>query len=384
MSFEGWKKVKLEDILAFSNGKKRPLENGKIPVYGGNGIMDFTEISNSQGEIIIIGRVGAYCGNVYYENRPCWISDNAIGAKPLEGNSGKFLYYKLRSLDLHNLRVGSSQPLLTQSIIKEIVVGIPAFSEQVEIEAILCAIDDKIELNNTINKNLEEMAQAIFKRWFVDYEFPNENGEPYKSSGGEFEESELGLIPKKWRIAPLSEITNVLMGQSPKSEFYNTLGEGLPFHQGVSNYGSRFPTHNTYCTQALRVAKKGSILISVRAPVGRLNIADEDIIIGRGLGAISSKEKCNSFVYYLLKRIFAIEDQHGSGTIFNSITKKELENIKVIVPNRSIVREFENIVINIDGQIFNTAKQNVSLINIRDTLLPKLMSGEIRVPLDQA
>ncbi|SYX86201.1 restriction endonuclease subunit S [Paenibacillus alvei] len=281
-------------------------------------------------------------------------------------------------------QAGGTRHALTKGMIQDFDIPVPELNEQKKIVDILSSLDDKIELNNSINKNSEELAQALFKRWFVDFEFPNENGEPYKSSGGEFEESELGLIPKGWKIAPLSEITNVLMGQSPKSEFYNTCGEGMPFHQGVSNYGSRFPTHNTFCTQALRVATKGSILISVRAPVGRLNIADEDIIIGRGLGAINSKEKCNSFVYYLLKRIFAIEDQHGSGTIFNSITKKELENIKVIVPNSSIVREYESISSKIDEQIFNIAKQNISLINTRDTLLPKLMSGEIRVPLDQA
>lgn len=300
-----------------------------------------------------------------------------------------FVYYFFKSnIGQHALLMNTSTtgvPAISRPVtsLKNIEIPLPALDEQQRIVDILNALDDKIELNNAINKNLEEMAQALFKRWFVDFEFPNENGKPYKSSGGEFEESELGLIPKGWNISSLKDISTIMMGQSPKSEYYNTTGEGLPFHQGVSDYGYRFPKHNTFCTNLLRVAKKDSILISVRAPVGRLNIADRDIVIGRGLGAINSIINCNSYLFYLLKRIFAVEDRHGSGTIFNSITKKEVEEIKVISPSSTIIHRFENIVKNIDQQISVLSAECDYLAQIRDTLLPKLMSGEIRVPVDR-
>lgn len=278
---------------------------------------------------------------------------------------------------------GGTRAALTKSMIENLEIPLPKINEQLAIVDVLKKIDDKIELNNAINKNLEQIAQALFKRWFIDFEFPNENGEPYKSSGGEFEESELGLIPKGWIVSNIYEVAEISMGQSPKSEFYNNIGDGLPFHQGVTNYGIRFPKNNQFSSQLLRVAKKGSILISVRAPVGRLNIANCDMVIGRGLGAINSKTENNSYLFYSLKIIFAREDQYGSGTIFNSVTKKELENIKIVYPIARVINQYEKVAKFIDKQIFNLSNEIDSLVNLRDTLLPKLMSGELRVPLEE-
>ncbi len=265
--------------------------------------------------------------------------------------------------------------------LKSVEIEIPELQTQSQISCILTTLDDKIELNNRMNKVLEQMAQAIFKQWFIDFEFPSESGDSYKSSGGEMEFcEELGKeIPRGWRIGKIIDIAEILMGQSPKSEFYNFKGEGLPFHQGVANYGYRFPVNNVYCTQLLRVAKKGSLLISVRAPVGRLNIADSDIIIGRGLGALNSKDNCNSYLFSLLQYTFAIEDQYGSGTIYNSISKKELENVKVIIPNSNIMLTYEYLTYDINQKITNQSRQIRMLTDLRDTLLPKLMSGEIDV-----
>ena len=200
MGYRGWSEVELSEVLDFYNGKKRPDSQGNIPIYGGNGILGYSGDYNAEGENIIIGRVGAYCGNVNYINEKCWVSDNAILAKTKNNIITKFMYYKLMDLKLNDFRIGSSQPLLTQSILKKIKVLLPSINEQKEIANILSTLDQKIRVNIKINKILEEMSQAIFKNWFIDFEFPNENGEPYKSSGGEMIESELGKIPKKWDI----------------------------------------------------------------------------------------------------------------------------------------------------------------------------------------
>lgn len=307
-------------------------------------------------------------------------------ADPQKLNS-RFLLYSMKSpfmqrqIQSHE-GTGSTVSHIRVPDCMKFKIRLPEKSIQDKIAEVLGKLDDKIELNNSMNKNLEEMAQALFKRWFIDFEFPNENGEPYKSSGGEFVESEVGAIPKGWKITNLANISYILMGQSPKSEFYNNVKEGLPFHQGVRNYSFRYPSEGIYSSQLLRVANKGSILFSVRAPVGRINVADCDIVIGRGLGAFNSKIDCNSYLLYLLKSTFKTEDQHGSGTIFNSITKGELESIKIVQPNDFYIKKYDEIVSVIDNQIMTFSKEINALTNLRDSLLPKLMSGEIRVPME--
>jgi type I restriction enzyme S subunit len=148
-----WKRVPLSEFIQLKNGKKRPLGMGVIPVYGGNGILDYTDTANSKNSIII-GRVGAYCGSVYYEQNAHWVSDNAISAMNKENSDIIFDYYILRDLNLNQRHIGTSQPLLTQEILNSIEVLLPPLAEQIEIGRILLALDDKIALNRKINHNL--------------------------------------------------------------------------------------------------------------------------------------------------------------------------------------------------------------------------------------
>ena len=150
-----WKTVTLSSIISFSNGKKRPKNSGCIPVYGGNGVLDYAD-SNNYENCIIIGRVGVYCGSVYYENGKCWVSDNAIAALPLDCTDVHFAYYLLKSLHLNERHIGTSQPLLTQGILNNIECNIPELSEQKQIASILYEIDSKIAVNTAINENLRQ------------------------------------------------------------------------------------------------------------------------------------------------------------------------------------------------------------------------------------
>lgn len=269
------------------------------------------------------------------------------------------------------LMVGTSgRQRVDKQQFENLVITIPDIETQKRIASILSGIDAKIELNVKMNQTLEEMAMTLYKHRFVDFG---------SIQHGEFVESELGMIPKGWQVGSLSNIANILMGQSPKSEFYNLNGDGLPFHQGVKDFGDRFPSHVTYCTKELRVANAGEILVSVRAPVGRLNITDKKIIIGRGLAALSPKSDYYSFLLYTLKHLFAVEDQYGSGTVFNSITKKDLESLKVIIPDEKSIKEFEKKVSKYDALIAKQSKEIDLLIQARDYLLPRLLSGEIDV-----
>ncbi|MFN7501459.1 MAG: restriction endonuclease subunit S [Dolichospermum sp.] len=290
---------------------------------------------------------------------------------------------------LHERATGTTVLGIKQSELRKINLVIPPLSEQKAIAHILSSLDDKIELNRQMNETLEAMAKAIFKSWFVDFDPVSAKRSGRQPAGmdtatadlfpDEFEESSLGLIPKGWRVGTIETECKLIMGQSPKSEFYNTTGDGLPFHQGVTNFGVRFPTHKTFCSVSERIANKGDILFSVRAPVGRINIADKKLIIGRGLAAIKHNQDHQSFLLYHLVHTFKKEDSIGTGTIFASVTRKELQEVKLIAPKDLIVKVFDAKIQIIDKMIAENEQQSYTLATLRDTLLPKLMSGEIRV-----
>lgn len=263
---------------------------------------------------------------------------------------------------------GSAQPQLPIKNLSKIKLEIPCLKKQKKIADILSAYDDLIENNQKQIKLLEEAAQRLYKEWFVDLHFPGYETTPI-----------IDGIPQGWRKERLADIANIIMGQSPKSEYYNQDKKGLPFHQGVGSYGNRFVINGTYSTSYTRIAEENSILFSVRAPVGRLNITRKRSVIGRGLAAINHKNKLQSFLFYMLKDRFFEDNLIGNGSIFASISKEELQNQMFVVPSDGIAERFNNIAFFIDKKVELLSKQNQLLIEARDRLLPKLMSGELEV-----
>ena len=272
--------------------------------------------------------------------------------------------------ELLNLAGGSTFPNLTKDTIRNFPIPYP--KSRYKIAAVLSAYDDLIENNTRRIKILEEMASTIYREWFVEFRFPGHEQV-------EMVESELGLIPQGWEVKQLGEMCHVIMGLSPKSEFYNETGEGLPFHQGVTDFGERFPTDRVYCTIQKRVAEADDILFSVRAPVGRINIANKKVVIGRGLSAIRSKNGNQTFLLQQLKDRFQEEDTMGSGAIFNAIRKTDLLGIPLLTLHESVIGKFEEIVNLIFAELANLTLKNTNLRQTRDLLLPKLISGEIDV-----
>ena len=264
--------------------------------------------------------------------------------------------------------VGSTVLHLRVPECENITINAPELSTQRRIADILSAYDDLIENNRKQIKLLEEAAQRLYKEWFVDLRFPGH--EHTKIVDG---------VPEGWEKKPLSSIADVIMGQSPKSEFYNQIGEGLPFHQGVGSYGNRFVKDETYSTSFTRIAEAGSILFSVRAPVGRLNITKNKIVIGRGIAALNHKNGLQSFLFYMLKERFFKDNLVGNGSIFASISKDELLNQEFIIPCEDVMGQYDKIARNIDDKIAALDRQTEQLTQARDRLLPKLMSGEVEV-----
>ena len=301
---------------------------------------------------------------------------SVIRANPLIANPF-YLYYLLTQDSivnyLHSLgeQAVSAYPSIKPQDIADLLIDLPQLNKQNKIASILSSLDAKIENNNKINANLEAQAQALFKSWFVDFE-------PFQD--GEFQDSELGRIPKGWKVGKLSEIANITMGQSPSGSTYNENHEGTEFYQGSADFGWRFPNERVYTTEPLRFAESNSILMSVRAPVGTMNISLNKCCIGRGLASIQSKDNSNSFVFYLMDFLKPLLNSYnGDGTVFGSINKKSLETLPIIKPPQDVIDSFEKIVSPLDGIIKNNSVETKTLSTLRDTLLPKLMSGEIEV-----
>ena len=295
----------------------------------------------------------------------------AIAAKEMCTNQGfksvipnadtdyMFLYYLLKYNrdSIENMGSGTTFKEVSGNTMKSIKVRVPVDKEeQRRIGAILSAINDRIEQNTAINENLEQQAQAIYAQMFIE------------------------STEESWKTGSLSDISVITMGQSPKGDTFNETGEGAVFYQGRTDFGFRFPTRRLYTTEPKRIALCGDALMSVRAPVGDLNVAYEECCIGRGLAAIHSKDNHQSFVLYTL---FTLKKQldvfNGEGTVFGSINKESLNSMEITIPPMELMDRFESIVSPIDRAIRNNYEEICRLQAIRDTLLPKLMNGEIDV-----
>jgi type I restriction enzyme S subunit len=283
-----------------------------------------------------------------------------------------FLYYSLLNHDvqaqIQAFGFGSTVSHMRVPDAKKLQLRVPDTVTQEKIIFVIDAYDTIIEANKRRIQLLEESARLLYREWFVKLRFPGHEIVPVTDG-----------VPEGWNKLNLSELADVIMGQSPESKHFNEEGEGAPFHQGVSDFGDRFVTHSTFSTHATRIALPGDILCSVRAPVGRLNVTLDKIVIGRGLSAIRSKTNSQSLLFYQLKNLFFQEDLIGGGAIFASVGKKELFGQELLQPSEEVASTFERFASGIDQQIGALTLQIRHLQEARDMLLPRLMSGALDV-----
>ena len=284
----------------------------------------------------------------------------------------RFFFYWFKSHHgkgvIRAIVTGTNVKGITGNNLKKIVVVYPPLKTQNSLVSKIRTYDDLIENNRRRIQLLEQAARLLYREWFVHLRFPGHEHAKIKDG-----------VPEGWKKTLLHEIAEITMGQSPQSKYYNEDGTGLPFHQGVTNFGVRFPTNQMYCTFEGRMAEPGDILFSVRAPVGRINLNLDKIIIGRGLAAIRSNRKHQNFLFYQLKNHFFKEDMMGGGAIFAAITKKDLHNVELIQPPSPLIGMFMEHVFPIDRQIETLNRACGNLTSARDILLPRLMNGEIAV-----
>lgn len=359
---EQWQEVRLGEVAEMNNGKARPKNYGDYPIYGGNGILGYGNQYNCDSETIIVGRVGAYCGCVYYEKQPIWVSDNAIIVKAKSENNIKFLYYVLKSMNLNDYALGSSHPLLTQNLLNTLQVEIPKdITTQQKIAEILSSFDDKIDLLHRQNKTLESLALTLFRHYFIDNPKRNE-----------------------WEEKPLSEVCQIKNGFAFKSEEYKKIGipvvRTTNFKNGfVENHNLVYLDENDknkYSKYLLQV--NDFLLVMVGASLGKYAIVTSEILPAlqnqnmwnfRVLGSVSQY-----YLNYAMQEIIANNINTASGSAREFFQKSYFYKIPILIPPKNIMMKFHTQMDNFYHKTTNNRKQIQNLQAMRDMLLKAIFA----------
>lgn len=407
---DGWRKLKLIEVAAKKRwalnggpfGSKlttKHYTNSGVPVIRGTNLSGGTRFSFENfvwvseekadellpnnahpGDLVFtqrgtIGQVGLIPLDAPFNRFVISQSQMKLSPDPARADA-LFLYYYFSSPGtvkaIENLAFAAGVPHINLEILRNFEVPLPPLPVQRRIAGILTAYDDLIENSRRRIRILETMASALYREWFVHFRFPGYEEQPRIGSA-------LGEIPQAWEVKKLKDVCRLTMGQSPKSEFYNETGEGQPFHQGVTNFGDRFPTDRLFCSVEGRIAEAGDILFSVRAPVGRMNIANKKIIMGRGLSAIRHNDGHQAFLWEQLRIRFTEDDMMGNGAIFAAVTKDDMQGIEILCPPQSLIMSAEKQLVPMHEEIGNLTRQIQNLRRTRDLLLPRLLSGQVEV-----
>lgn len=421
----------LDKYLTFSNGKTSPERSdftGKYAVFGANGIIGYSDEYNSEAGTIIIGRVGSYCGSVHFSYDNCWVTDNAISVNCKNKGEARFWFYLLKSLNLNNLRTGSGQPLLNQSILKSIKISIPQNSlDRENIGKQLSIFDDKIQLNTQINQTLEQIAQTIFKSWFIDFDpvhakanalasgqtteqatqaamavisgkntqelhrLQTANPEKYQQLWEIAEAFPSGFdeegVPWGWESKPLSDFGQIVCGKTPsksKSEFY---GNEIPFIKIPDMHNSVFTTKTADSlsrfgadSQKNKYIPRGSICVSCIATVGLVSIAARNSQTNQQINSIIPNNMIwSEYLYLALSQPFMkkkMVDLASGGSATLNMNTTTFSKIEIIKPDNTLIFKFWEKIYDLFQAIFYNDLENERLQVIRDELLPKLLSGE--------
>ena len=420
MSFNEWKEVKLEDVVD-TISKRHKFDKDKIILINTSDVLEGKVLNHEyvQNENLKGQFKKSFQKNdiLYSEIRPQnkrfayvdFQSDDYVASTKLmvlrkknEMITSNFLYQILKSDDLINeLQViaesrSGTFPQITYNELSRMKIKLPPLDEQKAIAHILSTLDDKIEVNNQINKTLENMAQAIFKQWFVDFEFPNEEGEPYKSSGGEMVESELGMIPKGWEVKKSSDIANVNIGKTPPRKEKECFTLDPDDYKWISikdlgNSGAYIFDSSEYLTKEsiekynVKVVPDNTVVLSFKLTIGRVSITCGQMTTNEAIAHfnLSNKSKITTEYLYLYLKGFDYGKLGNTSSIANAVNSKIIKSMPIIVPDNKTIKTFSEVMESVFSKIKYTIKQSDKLIEIRDSLLPKLMSGEIRVPLDE-
>ncbi len=398
---DGWRKVTLGEVMSFANGKSSPgrSDDSLNPVYGSNGIIGKSNEVNSDANTIVIGRVGSYCGSLYFSNEDCWVTDNAIMAKAIGENDSKFFFYLLQSLGLNEWRTGSGQPLLNQLILSSIPTTIPTLPEQRAIAHVLGTLDGKVELNRRMNETLEAMARALFKSWFVDF-YPvrakmegRDTGLPPEVAAlfpDRLVDSELGEIPEGWEVKALGEMVDVVGGTTPSTkvaEYWSGGTHCWATPKDLSDLSSPvlLDTERKVTDAGLEkigsgLLPMGTVLLSSRAPIGYLAVSEKPVAINQGFIAMPPRDgTSNLFLLHWCSAFQAEIINHANGSTFLEISKGNFRRIPMSIAGKAVMDAFDRQARALHERIVANEREARSLAAERDAQLPKLISGGLGI-----
>ena len=382
----------LGDLVEFQRGYDLPKDSfvkGEYPVQSSNGILGYHNEYKVKAPGITIGRSGTV-GIPHLITKNFFPHNTALYVKDFKGNNVHYIYYLLKNLKLNEYKTGSGVPTMNRNHLHPL--KIKAFTDskyQKSIAAVLSALDKKIALNKQINARLEEMAKTLYDYWFVQFDFPDTNGKPYKSSGGEmvFDETLKREIPKGWEVKSLGEIeNNIVTGKTPSTQYSNFFNGDIPFITigDIRNNTFIIKTEQNLSIEGANNQKnkylpEGSLCVSCIATVGLIGFTTRQAQTNQQINSIIFKHDYNKeFLYFYLKDYFLV-GKAKTGNTFANMNKGDFEKILVLYPNLRLLQKYSNKMVLVFNQINNLSKQNHQLTQLRDFLLPMLMNGQVSV-----
>lgn len=393
------KKYKLGEILELQRGYDLPsyqMKKGDVLVAGSNGVIGYHNEARSNQPCITVGRSGSV-GKVHYYEQATWAHNTALFVKDFKGNDPKYLYYFLKNLHLDKMfgKGSSVVPSLDRKVVHSL--SVPCHKDidcQKRIAAILSNLDRKIALNRAINHNLEAMAKQLYDYWFVQFDFPDANGRPYKSSGGKmvWNEKLKREIPALWEAKLVDDIAEVFNGATPSTTDGQNYGGDIVWitpkdlsdqkHKFVY-YGERNISQTGYDSCSTHLLPINTILMSSRAPIGLLAIAKTELCTNQGFKSfVPKKDSMAAYLYYYLQIHIKQIEQLGTGTTFKEVSREDVLKFPILKPNDEILDLWEEKVTMVNDRQLELQKENENLIKLRNELLPLLMNGQVKVGAD--
>ncbi len=384
---------KLGDLIEIFNNKRVPLSAKQreglekiYPYYGAQGIVDYVDDYIFDGKYILIAEDGE---NLKSNNKSIctlatgkyWVNNHAHIIKGNEGTNTDFLYYKLNSINFSPYITGSAQPKLNKENLLNIELYIPSKEHQDKIAKALTLLDQKIQINNQINQELETMAKILYDYWFVQFDFPDQNGKPYKSSGGKMVYNlELKReIPEGWGVENLFDIADVQYGYPFSTDYFNSTGEGVPVIRIRDILGNDITNYSTEEVEDKYRINVGDVLIGMDGNFHMNYWIKENCYLNQRVVKVNSDKLPNMVLKYQIEPFIKLREKSVSRTTVGHLSDKDLKAINVILPKEKnlsqIFERFESILKNI---IINQ-QQNQELTQLRDWLLPMLMNGQVKV-----
>ena len=384
----------LKDLIKIKNGRDhKQLNEGAIPILGSGGLMRYGDKAIYEKESILLPRKGSL-SNIQFSNVPFWTVDTLYYTEVNTQLCNPFyLYNYLKILDLESLNSGTGVPSMTFDSYYNLSIKLPSLAIQNTVSSILWSIEKKIQLNTKLNDNLELLAKTLYDYWFVQFDFPDANGKPYKTSGGKmvWNEELKREIPLDWVDGTLESIGDIIGGSTPSKAIDNNFcyGEGIPWitpKDLSNNKGKKYITRGEYDVTerglkeaSLKIMPRGTVLLSSRAPIGYLAIARTNVTTNQGFKSFVPKSIFSSeYIFFTIQSLIPEIEANSSGSTFKEVSTSTLRTIKTIIPCNKVLIAFNNLIKPIFKKQDTVELENQQLASLRDWLLPMLMNGQVK------